>query len=441
VALSEKDITMRDMLDQAAAYIPTELARSPEVRHEVMQIIGFGYSALHEYDKAFELYQPVLDYWQSTRSTPDIHIATAQTAIARVHMARGDNKTAVALLQGSIAQLQQLGQDQSDVALTTWNRLATAMRGIDSAASEQAAEQYHAIVMATLKDQPKKVAHALSILADGRTANGRYAEAIELTEQALALMGADQVNLTPEVIGMRCGLATLQAFTGHWQQARAAQQQCISLRSERFGADSPELVSTRSNMSVMCMMTGRIRESVDQAQQAAQLAIRTLPPGNVYRLGAETNHAFFSWQAGETKGIETALSDIIDRKTKIDGAAHPGVQRIRTMLGRVHLGRGDIGQASELIELPLANVPIYWQEDARLWLAELNIKQQNLTAAMELLQLTVDSRRNSGRFSPWRIAEAELLLAKVTQDVDLEQRAAAVLRKTLPPTHRSFPQP
>jgi serine/threonine protein kinase len=435
ISRAEEPVTLLRVMDLAAERIPQELEETPEVRQEVLQIISYGYSALMEFDKAFELQQEALNYWQATRSRPDFALATAQTAIARAYIDRGDPQRAAELLRDALAQYEDLGLEESFDALTAWARLTTATRSIAPEESIRAAERHHEIVLAIYPDDTFELARSHGRLAEAAIVAGDYNQAIAETNKAIELAGPDAGELLADMVALQCQLGAALAFNGQWADAYDIQARCVDLRIRRFGEDSMQMVSTRSNMAVIAMMNGKISEAIGEIEQARQLALAGMPESNPYRMGAETNSALLAWQTGKAANAEPVLRSVLARQTEVLGDRNPRTIRIANILGRVLLELGEIEEAATLIELMPTNVPIYWQEDARLWAAELALAKGDTGEAEALATDSARTRRESGKFTAWQIAEADWVRAAASGDRNLKEDAGQRLRALLPDNH------
>jgi hypothetical protein len=98
------------------------------------------------------------------------------------------------------------------------------------------------------------------------------------------------------------------------------------------------------------------------------------------RMASEINYFVVLWHSRRSALAEERLRDLIPRMEQSMGADHPASGRVRSILGRVILERGDPDMALRFIENSLPGLIPTWRAEATLWLAETNLARGNATA-------------------------------------------------------------
>ena len=65
IVAGEREVTLREIVEDAAARLDTELYELPEVRAELTQLIGNAYFGIGDYDKALHLHEQALSQWRA----------------------------------------------------------------------------------------------------------------------------------------------------------------------------------------------------------------------------------------------------------------------------------------------------------------------------------------------------------------------------------------
>lgn len=431
----EQDVTLLELMDDAAARLPGELPDAPDVRTEVRQLIASGYYGIGEYEKSFVMREEARAYWQERRKEPDIEIARALMDLGDEHTVRGDYDDAATLHRQAIGQLVALGLENADVAEHAWTRLGRSLSRSDPQGSLAAMRRAHEINLAIRPDDGKAIARSLANIAFGLRAVGNNREAADVSVEALALAEANGERLAKDIIDARCNLALDYTMLGRGDQARAALRECIALAVERMGSDHPDLVAKYNNLGAMELASGRLTHAEESLEAALTLAHKTLPGTSLYRLAAEINYALMLLHSGRAAEAEPRARDALANMEASLGAAHPASGRVRSLLGRIVLARGNHEQATRLIESSLEGLSKSWQADALLWLAEAKMAGGNLSEASALAGESLAIRESTEGFYPWQVAEARFILAVAMDDAELRAESRRLLDSELRPGH------
>ena len=431
----EQDVTVLEIMDDAAARVDKELPDAPDVRTEVKQLIASGYYGIGEYEKSLEMRQEALAYWQENRRAPDIEIVGALNDLGYEHSARGEYDAAAAASREAIEQLDALDMSMTEAASHSWTRLATSLSRSDPEGSLAAMRRAHEINLAIYPDDGKVIARSLANIAFGLRATGNYREAATVSEEALALADANGERLATDIIDTRCNLALDYSQLGLGDKARVALRECIALGAERLGSDHPDLVAKYNNLGQMELMAGRLAEAEEPLEAAVTLAATALPETSIYRLAAEINYSLLLWQSGRAGLAEPYARAALGNMEKSLGPGHPASGRVRTVLGRIVLELAEHEEALRLIEPSLEGLSAVWRADALLWLAEAKLAVDEDESAAALASESLEIRRNNDGTPDWQIAEAQSVLATANGDEAMQEDSRTRLEQELPPGH------
>jgi tetratricopeptide (TPR) repeat protein len=194
-------------------------------------------------------------------------------------------------------------------------------------------------------------------------------------------------------------------------------------------------VPNLNNLGALDLRMGNLIDAERAYLEALRVAEAKLPPMALERLAAEINYSVVLWHSGRTNLAEPRLRDLLSRMEQSVGAAHPASGRVRSILGRVILERGDADTARRFIENSLEGLTPYWRSDALLWLAETKLETEQPNIAAELARESLTLRQSIPHYTNWQIAEAEFVLAKATGDAALLNAVADRFKKQLPAGH------
>ena len=431
----EQDVTVLQLMDDAAIRVDQAMQDAPEIRTEVKQLIASGYYGIGEYDKSIRIREEALAYWRENRASPDLEIAHALIDLGDEHVVRGEYAEGSALIREAIDQLEALDLGNSVDAVTALSRLGNSLSRTDPAGSLEAMRHAHQLNLIIRPDDKGAIARSLANIAFGLRAVGNDREAAEVSEEALALADANGERLATDIVDARCNLALDYTRLSLGDKARAASWTCIELATERVGPNHPDLVPKYNNLGAMELARGRLDAAEHALETAVRLARETLPETALFRLAAEINFASLLWQSGRPDEAESyAKTALLNIESSL-GAGHPASGRMRSMLGRIKLAQNDIDTATQLLRDSIDGLTGVWQTEALLWLAEARLAVGAKEEAARLARESLAVRQGLDGGYGWQTAEIEMILAASTDDEEGLRKARFVLDRDLPENH------
>ena len=438
----ERDITLREVVDDAASRLDSELQELPDVRAELTQLLGNAYFGMGDYEQALTLHEEALAHWRRNGTGDDLRIVDALNAVGSDYSKRGEYTAAEALHREAIDLLSQNGLTISGIASDTWTRLGASLVQTSPRRAREIMLHAHEINLQARPGDKRALARSLGNVATGYRAERNIEQSAAYHERALAVAQSNNEKLAPEILTIRCNLALDYGTLGKHEQARTAQRVCNELTVERFGTDHPANVPNLNNLGALDIRLGQLAAAEETYVEALRIAEEKLPRLSLERMAVEINYAVVLWHSGRLEDAEKNLRDLLERMAESVGPTHSASGRIRSILGRVILERGDARTAKQLIEESLQGLTPYWRSDALLWLAEANNALGNSTEAANQARESLKLRRSIPHFTDWQIAEANLALAQATGDKQLLGQATERIRRDLPANHfRSKRQP
>ncbi|MEE9311340.1 MAG: tetratricopeptide repeat-containing protein kinase family protein, partial [Planctomycetota bacterium] len=434
-AAGEKDITLREIMDEASERLPMELETAPDVRNEIKQLIANGYTGIGEYEKSFPMHQEVLDYWREAVTAPHLNIVEALQNLGSILAIQGEYEKAAATQREALSQLEALGMADSVEAAQIWSRLGQALGRPDPQAASKAMQKAHEINLVVRPNDPWVMVRSLGNVGNGLRDEGKAHEAMTISLEALALAEKNGERLAPDILALRCNLALDYISLGMDEKARPAQKECLNLSIERLGVDHPNNVGYYNNLGSLDIKAGRLREAEKIFVIAVALAENKLSETSLIRLAAEINYSTVLWQSGRATQSASRMESVLVRMESTFGKEHPASNRVRSILGRVTLDLDQPALATSLITQSMEGLSPAWRADATLWLAECKLKLGDKTEAEILVRESLELRQSNPFFTPWQIAEASYILALATNDTEMRASAKNLFQTVLPEIH------
>lgn len=422
-----QDISLRQVLDEAAQRIETEFSSAPDVRHDLMALIASGLHGLGEYERAVVFREKVLAYYEESRKQPNRETANAQGALATAYASTGNYDQSRALYESAIRQYESLGMDYSLELADLLGRyaLAISVRRGDQAVSTEALQAIERkgeiLAVAAPEDLYLKYIY-LSNLANVTDNLGQFEKGAELKEEALRIAESNGYALQPTAIITLCNLGYSYQGLGRWQAAADMYEKCVERNAVRLGQDHPELIAAQQNLATVQIALGNFADAAAILEKTAASATRVLPSSSFNRLAVEINIARVNILVGQAEVALAELPGILQRMQTLTGGASPAVARVRSILGKAQFEVGELTQSRQSLDTAYATLEAsdywqrrghFWSSDVVVWRAEVILAMGDVEFAGQLAQDGLSRRRAENNVQAWRTDEAQRIVDRV----------------------------
>ena len=389
-AVSKNPVTVRDLLDQAAAKAADQLKDEPLVRGAVLETLGTTYSSLGDLDRAEKLLreavtlrnggslaeraeslvdlgatlqrrgqlkeaEPILrealDLRVRDRGPNDKAVAECMTTLAIVLKDQGKTKEAISLIERSLA-IEEKVAPGSDAVLESRNELANLL--IESTSDYQKAIALHAQNLVDLRkyygESHPYVALALNNIARAETDAGRNADADRHFQEALALQQKIYGKPHPETALTLHNYGFLRLEEERLEEAEKLTRDALAMRRSVLPKGHPDIAVSLNNLGLIVKRRGHLdeaeacyRESLEITRAAAgddspEIAVTLMNLGGIYR------------DKGEFAKAEPLLEDALARDRKVFLSPNVPLVRDMTSLAQVKEGLKKYPEAEALLK-------------------------------------------------------------------------------------------
>jgi tetratricopeptide (TPR) repeat protein len=373
-ATRDREPTVRNILDAGAERVQKELADQPELKAEMLNVIGRVYQRLEQLETAQPLLEEALAIGRSNK-VPSVRLAQSLNELGILHRARGDLEESTLLLEEALAMRRQL-----------------------------------------LGDMDKDVAVTLVELGRTYEDRGMSDRAEPLFREALATRLAIFGEVHREVSTSKAGLALLLLRRGDLDDAEPLFRSALEINLKVLGDDHPNTGATYNNLGLVTLGRGDAAAAEPMFRKA--LAIRrkyfgdrhTSLGNNIVNLSASL--------IDQQRYAEAAplLTEALEFTAAATGNRDASMARLAFQLARIRLAQGNLTEAEALLRGALA-------------------RQKTALPAGDWVTAATQSALGAALTGLGRLDEAELMLTEaslVLKDVPgREGREAAVTRERI----------
>jgi serine/threonine-protein kinase len=277
-ASRDREPTVRNILEAGAERVNKELADQPELKAEMLNVIGRVYQRLGMLDAAKPLLDEALAIGRGS-TQESVRLAQSLNEMGILLRQRGDVAGSVPLLEESLAMRRRLlGNQDKDVAVT----LVELGRSLSDQNLPERAEPLFreslAIRLAIFGEEHRETSTSKAALALLLLERGDLAQAEPLFRQALDTSRKVLPEDHPNVGAGWNNLGLLMLDKGDYTGAEPLLRQALAIRRKNFGDNHPNLTNNLSNLAVSLREQGKYDEATSLLEHA--LGIRRAAPGD-----------------------------------------------------------------------------------------------------------------------------------------------------------------
>jgi serine/threonine-protein kinase len=343
-----RERTARDLLDEGARRIDTELADQPDVQSEVARLISSVYHELGEYDREEPLVRADLERRRRLDGPRSLAAAESLRQLAGVRYEQARYEDARVMFEEALAiEREKRGDRTPQVAGLLWD-LAGIKRSLDDlAGAEELNRRALALFVETKGEDSLEASQVRNSLATTLTLRSRLEEAAVLAEKVADWDQRHRGPDHPSTLVTRFNLAFDLFRLGRYAQARPILEDVVARQRRILGPRHDKLALSLRLLARTLDAEGRGEEALPPMLEATAIHRESLGPDHLQVAGD------LAWQgmiAVRTSRLGQAERDV--REALRISAAQHGVARsdlawLRYFAGVVlaEAGRLDEGEA------------------------------------------------------------------------------------------------
>ncbi len=337
-------VTARELLDQGAQKIRTQLADRPDVQARLMRTMGAVYSNLGLYKEAQDLLV------QSTARTAALEKAEGLSELAKVQNHLGQNEDARRSLESALeAEQRELKPDAYPV-LRDRILLAGILNALgryeeSRALFERALPELERTLgpeSTNLATARNKYGNLLSDLGDKKGALAQYQRSLEAMEKALP---PDH----PLVAELLQNVATIYEETGAFERAKEPRLRSLAIQEKVLGKDHPKTLANRENLAMLYSQTGDRKRALEIFEENVQRWERMLGPQHPNVAQALNNLGYTLYLMGRFEPARVPLERALRVRRASLGEEHLSTNLTRYNLANVYTALGRYSEARPLL--------------------------------------------------------------------------------------------
>jgi serine/threonine protein kinase/tetratricopeptide (TPR) repeat protein len=444
-----RNITVRELLDKAAAEVETDFAEEADIRAGLHAVIGSSYCSIAAYDAAEAHLRSALRIHQRIHGEDQLVVADDLSALGELLLSRGDYAAAEGELRKALAIFRDEVGVEDEAYILSLNNLGMALKEMGDYAGAETVTREGLEIARNIPDAGRRViAVSLENLATLRGILGDHDEAESLCREAVAtwreLRGGDDLS-----VGISLNeLGLILKAKGDYSEAESAYRESLRIHSEVLGEEHPHTGTILNNLGTLLQAKGDYPAAEALLRQALEVRRNSLGPKHPAVAQTLNNLGMLLAERGDYAAAEPLLQEALAVRREVLDDKHPDLAQSLNNLAMVLERGGNLDAAEQLYREALA----IWRSSVgdehpvvATMLNNLGVlldKRGDGSEAESLLRESLAIRRQALGDEHVQVAQTMTNLASVLQDMDrfdesesLLIEAATVIRKQVGDKH------
>lgn len=335
-----KDLSlMRQVLDDATARLPLELADAPAVQADIAATISDTYNTLGDAQRAIEVAAAALSQAQAELGEEHHASLTLAARLARYRVVRGESAV-VAELEAILQTQQRLFGEADAESIASAAYLSNALR---SSGQIERARRLGEDLLARVPVDVENAAPFESLMSETAIALGMSGDsegALELQRRVIRSREARQGATAFDVVASRAEYGSTLFVSKRYAEALETFRSVLPEYIRIFGAEHPQTLSIRGNVAAAQSLTGDAKGALPLAEELLEARMRVHGRDHPETLLALGNVAATALRAGDMVRAESAFREFIVLCDALRQSSHPSCAERRAGLGKVLRQRG-----------------------------------------------------------------------------------------------------
>ncbi len=342
--------SMQNLLDMGAQRVSQQLAGEPELRAQLLTVIGRTYQRMGYLDKAGPVLDRALAAGRASAHGDSVVVAQTLNDLGVLKRVMGDLPGAEPLLRESLgARRRLLGNRHPDVAITLVELSRTARDAGRFDEAESLAREALAIRRAAFGEEHNETATSKSDLGLLLLRRGDLAGAESLLRENVAtterLMGARH----PNTASAKASLASVMLVRGDAADAERLLREAVDVDRDVFGSDRPEYAQMLNSLAGALEAEGRLQEAQSLFGESLRITERNFPATHPRVLTYTINRARVDIERGHAAETEEVLRRVLAARQQSLPAGDWRIAQAQSLLAAALIAQRRFAEAEPLM--------------------------------------------------------------------------------------------
>ncbi|MFZ0866002.1 MAG: serine/threonine-protein kinase [Candidatus Sulfotelmatobacter sp.] len=317
-------ITAREILDKSSAEIDTGLSQDPELKAQMMDVMGVVYQSLGLYSSSLPLLERSAEIRRRVLGPENPDTLATMHHLASTLTGEGHYAEAEKLQRETLEIQRRVLGPENPYTLLSMNNLAVVLydRGHYVEAETLDRETLDIRRRVSGPEHPDTLM-SMANLASALEKQGRYADAEKLDRETLDIRRRVSGPEHPATVGVMSNLAILLNAEQHYRDAEKLDREILDIQRRVLGPEHPGTLITMSNLANLLADENRLGEAEKLLRETMDIERRTLGPEHPLTLDSANNLSTILDDQGRYAEAEKLERKTLEIQRRVLGPEHP----------------------------------------------------------------------------------------------------------------------
>jgi eukaryotic-like serine/threonine-protein kinase len=342
-------VTAREILDKASKEIDTGLTNDPELRAQMMYVMGVVYDNLGLYPRAQVLLQQAIEIQKHVLGPEHPDTLRSRSNLAKVLMDEGHFDEAEKLERRTLADERRLLGPEDPLTLETTGTLALIVQGeghFDE--GEKLAREVIEVATRRLGPESALVLASMNALSNALWSQNRYAESEGVCRQLLDIerrtLGPDH----PQTLRAMSNLALAIQAQGRGTEAEPMYREALTACQRVLGPEHPLTTHVMFNLAGLLFIERRLTDAEKLYREVWAIQSRTIGPEHPDTLNSKSELADDLFIQGRVREAEKLQRETLATRLLVLGPENPRTLASQGALARTLIKEGHYVEGEKL---------------------------------------------------------------------------------------------
>jgi serine/threonine protein kinase/tetratricopeptide (TPR) repeat protein len=319
-----KTITAREILDKSSAEIDTSLAQDPELKAQMMDVMGVVYQSLGLYSSSLPLLERAAEIRRRVLGPENPDTLATMLHLASTFTGEGHYAEAEKLQRETLDIQRRVLGPENPYTLLSMNNLAVVLydRG-HYVESEKLDRETLEIRRRVSGPEHPDTLMSMENLASALEKQDRYAEAEKLGRETLEIQRRVLGPQHPGTVGVMSNLAILLNAEQHYGDAEKLDREILDIQRRVLGPEHPGTLITMNNLANLLADENRRSEAEKLLRETMDIERRTLGAEHPLTLDSANNLSTILDDQGRYAEAEELERKTLEIQRRVLGPEHP----------------------------------------------------------------------------------------------------------------------
>jgi len=321
-----REVTVREVLDAAAAKVDTQLKGEPEVAASVHRTLGATYQSLARFAEAEKEYRAALEISTRELGEEDADTLEAKNGVATALGSLNKYDEAEALFRECLDSARRVLGPEDPKTLAYLSNLGSLLRDNgETREAEQLLTESLEISSRVLGPEHAETLVTRKVLAGLWQDQGQFARAEPVLREVLEIQRRVEGPRAPNTIGTLQNLAMTLRAMGRLDESASLYEELVTASRAVFGDEHSETLRVMNSLGRLKAMQGKLAEAEDIYRRTLEVQARTRTERHLDTLYTTNNLSLLLSEQGRLAEAEPLARKVLENGAAVLSEDHQDV--------------------------------------------------------------------------------------------------------------------